>query len=70
MQNNRDSVTQGACAPTPRHLRHWAMPKGCIWSNFWRNGATQKWRHRVFCIVLQRISAFAGMPGRGGTMKA
>jgi hypothetical protein len=46
-----------------------AVPEGCIWSNFWRNGATQKWRHRVFFIVLQRICAFAGMPGRGGTMK-
>jgi hypothetical protein len=28
-----------------------AEPKGCIWSNFWRNGATQKWRHRVFLSV-------------------
>jgi hypothetical protein len=25
-----------------------AVLKGCIWPNFWRNGATQKWRHRVF----------------------
>jgi hypothetical protein len=40
-----------------------AVPKGCIWSNFWRNGATQKWRHRVFFIAVQRICAFAGMPG-------
>jgi len=40
-----------------------AEPKGCIWSNFWRNGATQKWRHRVFFIAVQRICAFAGMPG-------
>jgi hypothetical protein len=46
------------------------VPKGCIWSNFWRNEATQKWRHRVFFIAVQRICAFAGMPGHGGTMKA
>jgi len=32
--------------------------------------ATQKWRHRVFFIAVQRICAFAVCQGRGGTMKA
>jgi hypothetical protein len=72
LQNNPDSVERGVVARRRRAIFGVgiAVPKGCIWSNFWRNGATQKWRHRVFFVVVRRICAFAGMPGRGSAMKA